>query len=191
MKEWAAALEWAARLPYASESPIHFRPFTSFGSFNLTKGTMTMKRHPYAISDLHPVMQGPTLALTKAMFAHEILGKDGIKYTLRPFEGFRSPMRQHHLFSIGKVTKARPWQSSHQYGLAVDFAGVRIDDGGGIVPESWAWDQVPEALWTILAREAVRCGLAVPIAWDKGHVQHPVFAAVKAAYSKAEWNWVA
>lgn len=44
------------------------------------------------------------------------------------FEGFRSPERQNYLYASGRtregniVTRARAWQSLHQYGIAADLA---------------------------------------------------------------------
>jgi hypothetical protein len=54
------------------------------------------------------------------------------------FEGWRSPQRQDWLYAQGRtasgkiVTKARAWQSWHQFGLAVDLAYF---EGG-----KWSWD---------------------------------------------------
>ena len=49
----------------------------------------------------------------------------------RAFEGYRSPSRQLALLqAVPPVTKARPWRSAHQYGLAVDF--VPYVPSGGI-----------------------------------------------------------
>lgn len=55
------------------------------------------------------------------------------------FEGFRSPERQRILYAQGRmapgkvVTNSRPWQSFHQYGLAVDLV-FKTKDG------KWSWD---------------------------------------------------
>lgn len=59
-------------------------------------------------------------------------------YELNLFEGLRSPQRQAYLYEQGRtspgkiVTKARPWRSWHQYGVAVDL--VYKKDG------VWTWD---------------------------------------------------
>ncbi len=61
---------------------------------------------------------------------------------LEVFEGFRSANRQAELYAQGRtlpgniVTKAKPWSSFHQYGLAVDFA-LKIR---GV----WSWDNSRE-----------------------------------------------
>lgn len=60
------------------------------------------------------------------------------------FESYRSPARQDFLYAQGRgkpgpvVTKAKAWQSWHQYGLAVDLA-VRVDG-------QWSWAFDPAAL---------------------------------------------
>ena len=54
------------------------------------------------------------------------------------FEAWRSPQRQEYLYEQGRkregpiVTKARGWDSFHQYGLAVDIACK--------VAGKWTWD---------------------------------------------------
>lgn len=88
-----------------------------------------------------------------------------------PFETYRTPMRQAELLGM-KTTKAGPMQSPHQYGLAVDF--VPFVDG------RWTWD-VPAAEWRRLKQRATECGLAVPISWDKAHVEVPTWAQIRQA----------
>lgn len=56
----------------------------------------------------------------------------------RIFEHWRTPERQAQMIAKG-ASKAGPWQSAHQYGLAVDVIHARH-----------AWD-VPERFWTDLA----------------------------------------
>jgi hypothetical protein len=72
------------------------------------------------------------------------LQADGIPF--RIFEAFRHPERQAHLYRQGRedsgsiVTKARAWQSFHQYGLAADFV---------LFDPTWTWDTTGErgAMW--------------------------------------------
>jgi peptidoglycan L-alanyl-D-glutamate endopeptidase CwlK len=79
---------------------------------------------------LHPVFRQKSADLLKE------LSKEGIPFRL--FEGFRSPARQQYLYAQGRtrpgaiVTKARPGESYHQYGLAGDFV---LFEGG-----KWSWD---------------------------------------------------
>ena len=50
-------------------------------------------------------------------------------YIVAVFEGYRSPERQQWLYDQGRtrdgkiITYAKPWESFHQYGLAVDIVG--------------------------------------------------------------------
>jgi hypothetical protein len=87
----------------------------------------------------------------------------------RPFETFRDPARQLDLLEQG-TTKAGAFESPHQFGLAVDF--VPYIDG------NWTW-QAPPELWDELAHHATVCGLLTPIAWDRPHVEHPVWGRVR------------
>lgn len=88
----------------------------------------------------------------------------------RPFEGYRSPERQNYLFHVMKTTKARAFQSAHNYGLAVDFVPW--------VNGAWSWDQHHD--WKALAFCADQRGLFRPLAWDLAHIEHPIWYAVKA-----------
>ena len=77
------------------------------------------------------------------------------------FEAFRSAKRQAELFAQGpNVTRARPWTSLHQYGLAVDFA-LKIDG-------RWSWDKSPH--WKTLHDIAKPFGL-VPLSFEMAHLQ--------------------
>lgn len=82
------------------------------------------------------------------------------------FEASRSPERQARLYrKRPRVTKARPWRSMHQYGLAADFV-LRIDG-------RWSWSTKTKqhrAWWSDLHGIASEVGL-VPISWEKPHLQ--------------------
>lgn len=55
-----------------------------------------------------------------------------VKIPIELFEGFRTPERQENLYwSKPPITKARAWQSFHQYGLACDLA-FQVDG-------KWSW----------------------------------------------------
>jgi len=92
----------------------------------------------------------------------------------------RSPERQDELFIKGR-TKARPWQSAHQYGLAADFVPYITNqealDLGDMVGEKvltgWSWHESHD--WPFLRQRAEKHGLSVPIAWDKCHVEYNDF----------------
>lgn len=60
-------------------------------------------------------------------------------YEVEIFEAWRSPQRQEFLYAQGRfgdtrkiVTKARGWESWHQYGLAIDIAFK--------IKGKWTWD---------------------------------------------------
>lgn len=140
-----------------------------------------MNRETYDLAALHPVMKIPAMTLAAEMGTRRFKLEDGRQGFLAPFEGFRHPLRQHYLLTRAKSTKAGPWQSAHQYGMAMDFAGRFVDEQGNVLVNSWNWDDVPESAWVELKRRAAIVGLDVPIAWDKGHVEHPRWRAVRAA----------
>lgn len=100
--------------------------------------------------------------------------KSGTTPTLfKPFEGFRTPERQDFLYTVEKSTKAKGWQSAHNYGLAVDF--VALSDAKNM--SSWSWDGHHD--WDFLREAATNCGLLCTISWDRPHVEHPIWLAIK------------
>lgn len=80
------------------------------------------------------------------------------------FETYRSPARQLRLRAMG-ATKAGPWQSGHQFGLAADI--VPVDEEG-----RWYWPPATSEVWNELRSNALRVGLDAPISWDRAHVEH-------------------
>ncbi len=114
------------------------------------------------LQHLHPVFR------QKATQLLEKLAAEGIPFRL--FEGFRTPSRQQYLYDQGRtrpgaiITKARPWQSYHQYGVAGDF--VLFENG------KWSWDdQGPKAAWwKRLHQVGQKLGLE-PLGWEKPHLQ--------------------
>lgn len=90
------------------------------------------------------------------------------------FDGWRSPAKQQALYhQTPPVTKVKPFESAHQYGLAVDFVPwiAQGDDKG------WSW--APEHDYEFLSRSAKRYGLWVPITWDRVHVEHPLWKKIR------------
>lgn len=132
-----------------------------------------LKSHADHIEDLHPLMRGPVELMCASL---EVAYQEGATQTyFRIFEGYRSPQRQTELFSDGRrVTKAKAWQSAHQYGLAVDMVPF--------TNAAFHWSE--SADWAFLKATARKFGLDVPFAWDRPHVQHPAFNAVRAAFRK-------
>jgi peptidoglycan L-alanyl-D-glutamate endopeptidase CwlK len=116
------------------------------------------------LTHLHPFFREKVEALL------EKLSLGGIPF--RVFEGFRSPQRQHYLFEQGRtrpgtiVTKARPWTSYHQYGLAADFV-LHVDG-------RWSWDTSGDnsQMWTRL-HELARENQLTPLSWELPHLQLP------------------
>lgn len=128
-------------------------------------------REPFSFERLHPKAREHF-----ALMAHRLEQryKAGLTPTLfKPFEGFRTPERQDYLFRVEKTTKARGWQSAHNYGLAVDF--VPLKDAANL--SSWDWHERHD--WTLIRDIAVNLGLSAPISWDLPHVEHPAWQAIK------------
>ena len=111
---------------------------------------------------LHPVFREKSAALLAALEAEG--------FAFRLFEGFRSPERQQRLYAQGRtlpgaiVTKARPWTSYHQYGLAGDF--VIFAKG------NWSWEAAGEKAgrWRRLHEIGRQLGLE-PLSFELPHLQ--------------------
>ena len=117
---------------------------------------------------LHPAAMLPFVQLQARLDADASNGQQAFAM----FETYRTPERQEYLFTK-KKTKARAWQSAHQFGMAVDFVPLtRMGD--------WTW-AVPDEVWDRLRLRAGECGLHNDIAWDRPHVWHPSFESVKLA----------
>ncbi len=113
-------------------------------------------------SYLHPLFRA------KARELLELLELEGIPFRL--FEGYRSPDRQQYLYAQGRtrpgkiVTRARPCQSYHQYGLAGDF--VLFVNG------KWSWETLGASAghWRRLHEAGKRLGLE-PLSFELPHLQ--------------------
>ncbi|MEO6276291.1 D-alanyl-D-alanine carboxypeptidase family protein [Roseateles sp.] len=89
------------------------------------------------------------------------------------FEAFRTPERQAWLYEQGRtrpggiVTKAKPWQSFHQFGLGADL--VLFVNG------QWTWssDGVLAEHWRRLPELAAEVGLR-SLSWEAPHVEWPI-----------------
>lgn len=127
------------------------------------------EREAFDIDQLNPRVRAPIDAMVKTAGAKPFMFRT-MECIFAPFEGYRSPVRQHHLFTVDKTTKVGPWKSAHQYGLAVDFA-VLVDFRKGRTRWSWPID----APWSELKLIARQFGLDIPIEWDRGHVVHPLW----------------
>lgn len=126
-----------------------------------TNGAKMLNR---IINDLHPIMRPLVQKFEGHLLDEKLLGTQHAE-GFRLFEGYRSPERQDELFRSGNgVTRARAWQSAHQYGLAVDFVWW--------TGERWSWDQShPWEEMRSIAFMRVD-GLIAPLKWDLAHIEH-------------------
>lgn len=90
------------------------------------------------------------------------------------FETYRHPQRQAEVLAAGH-SKAGPFSSAHQYGLAVDFVPF--------IAGRWSWDNSHD--YEFLAKTAENMGLGVPYDWDKVHVEHPDFTVIRQFVDRA------
>lgn len=120
---------------------------------------------------INPIARRAFLALNESLKRAYETG--ATKTNFQIYETYRSPQRQHELF-LKKSTKAREFQSPHQYGLAVDFVPVIQKPAVGAV---WTWSEDHD--YEFLALEARKVDLAVPITWDRVHVEHPLWWKIK------------
>lgn len=117
---------------------------------------------------LQPAAIAPFVRL-QTLLAHAFDEKK-IRVLFMPFESYRTPHRQDVLLRKG-TTKSRPWQSAHQYGLAVDFVPYHFTGRVG-----WSWDD--NEPWADMHAYAKAAGLSAPIAWDKAHIVHPLWTKI-------------
>jgi hypothetical protein len=88
----------------------------------------------------------------------------------RLFETYRDPAAQEAAFTAG-TSKARAFQSAHQFGLAADFVPYG--------PKGWEWPHADAEEWNFLRRAAREFGLNNGIHWDRPHVEHPMWPRVR------------
>jgi peptidoglycan L-alanyl-D-glutamate endopeptidase CwlK len=85
-------------------------------------------------------------------------------YIVAVFEGYRSPDRQQWLYDQGRtrdgkiITNAKPYESFHQYGLAVDIVGY--------VNKKWDWSIDYDKITEIFKRHGFK-----PLKFEKAHFQ--------------------
>lgn len=129
--------------------------------------------HRQSFLDLHPVCRGAFCLLQVRLLEAWARGAIGNRFLA--FEGYRTPDRQDQLYGQGrtkpgqKVTKARAWESAHQFGLAVDF--VPYDDKNPSGKEAWHWSE--DADWNALHELALARGLRCGLRGDRPHIWHP------------------
>ena len=107
---------------------------------------MNLTKRTNSLDFLHPLMR---IAATSV-----IADLDEIDISFKIFETYRTPERQSHLKAKRpKVSNAGPWQSMHQYGLAVDF----VIDVKGVNPWSTKGDH--RQWWDALHLAGKQAGL--------------------------------
>jgi hypothetical protein len=118
-------------------------------------------------------MRHDDLNLLAPIARNAFLGLDALlrrETRFRCFETYRDPARQAVLYAA-KKSKAGPFESAHQFGLAVDF----VPWG----PRGWVWPASDDSEWDDLRTAALGFGLANGISWDRPHVEHLAFAEVR------------
>lgn len=104
------------------------------------------------------------------------------------FETYRGPLRQADLITK-RVTKAGPWQSAHQFGLAADLvpflsekdADFLADRSGHSAVVGWNWHSAND--YRFLSTAAKKFELATPVeSWDPCHVEHPRFPELRKTF---------
>ena len=100
----------------------------------------------------------------------DALAAEGIP--LHRYETVRSPTRQAVIWARGRVpgqpdygrtvTRARPYESAHQFGLATDFV-FRVDG-------AWTWEEPEPGMWKRFGVLAARHGLET-LRFERPHVQ--------------------
>lgn len=137
------------------------------------------------VSLLNPIFAGRCKRLHDYLIDAYETGRTKTRFEI--FETFRHPERQRHLLKIGS-TKAAPFESAHQFGLACDFvpylsSGEAIALGektGERVLPGWNWHSTHD--YSFLAASAQRFEMSVPISWDPCHVQHPRWYDFRKSY---------
>ncbi len=133
-----------------------------------------------AISALHPAIRKPVSEIL------ETLHSEGHKFEV--FEAWRTPHLQQKYYSKGRnragrvinrskvVTKARPWMSYHQYGLAVDLV-LKTSRG-------WSWNDkgANRKKWKRMHEVAREHGLR-PLSWEQPHIQIAAIPSVRELYA--------
>lgn len=104
---------------------------------------------------LHPVLREAVVELEDRFLA------EGLPFRL--FEAFRTPQRQKWLFAQGR-SRARAWESYHQFGLAVDYVLW--------VNNAWSWSStgVYSRYWKRLPQLGGELGLE-PLPGEMPHLQ--------------------
>lgn len=123
---------------------------------------------------LHPKLSAIATSLSQDLIRSYQAGRTEFRFEV--FETFRSPARQIRLKREG-TSKAGPWQSAHQFGLAIDFVPY-LSQAEAVAlgkPVGWYWPPIEDGCWTFLDNRAKTFGVSRTIAWDGPHIEHPLF----------------
>ncbi|WP_439546544.1 M15 family metallopeptidase [Sandarakinorhabdus sp.] len=123
---------------------------------------VNVDRRDVDMAKLHPIVRDSVAQLLR------VLNDKAMPF--RVFEAYRAPERQRHLHAQGRsrpgmiITRARAWESYHQYGLAADI--VLFVEG------KWSWDTsgARAAMWKELQVAAASLGLET-LSFERPHVQ--------------------
>lgn len=156
---WADYVRPVDGVPAPAPAPTPLAPVVTASIVALPSNPQTRLNDP---RQLHPRFR-EALAKLLARAAEE-------NRPFRLFEAFRTPERQQWLYEQGRtrpggiVTKARPWQSFHQYGLGADL--VLFVNG------QWTWSSAGPlgAHWQRLPELAKEVGLR-SLSWEAPHVE--------------------
>lgn len=131
-------------------------------------GAVNAEARDTDLARLHPAMRERVIGLVDLLKTRDV--------PMRLFEAYRSPERQQSLFAQGRnrngaiidkkkvVTHARPFESYHQYGLAVDMViGIRGREWDDQSKEGRAW-------WAAFQAAGKEVGLE-PLSFEKPHLQ--------------------
>ncbi len=133
---------------------------------------------------MHPQFRALALELTARC------ATEGLPLAL--YEGARSPWRQAELYARGRttgtrgstVTRARAWQSKHNYGMAADWV-FRVNG-------AWSWDEPEKGMWQRFQALGFGCGLH-PLSFEKPHMEQDhhlaVLQAGKLPEGDASFTW--
>lgn len=120
------------------------------------------------LSLLHPQAIGVFTRLLTTLEEDYVKGK--VEVLFKCFETYRTPQRQLYFYKK-QTSKALPFRSAHQFGLAADI--VPYLQGHGFM-----WD-VDTKNWDWLRSRAHAAGLINDLSWDRAHVEHPLWRQMR------------
>lgn len=159
---WLTAGPGTTAAAFSATTPAASAPTTPATSGGSTGPWPDPEKRDRELAKLHPVMRAATEAVLADLKTQNV--------PFAAFEVYRHPARQAWLYAQGRtrsgpiVTKAQPWTSYHQYGLAVDFVLLL---GSG-----WSWDDsgARAQWWAQLHQVGIRHGLE-KLSFEAPHLQ--------------------